>query len=197
MPHDWEVICDETNNSPEDIENNMLNVDTTLPAGWFVVPPEAMPPKSDYEGDQPSRGWKIVESLDWASILERSDAMKKALGISPEFLARDVPVETRITMAPKYAKRLAAVKKEVEATMRRLVKNQLKPKAVRGGAVLRCSLKKFRSLRLARVWWKQTLANSQNFSWDSIAADFDESRTFGEGPYPIVLEDSPERTTSF
>jgi len=34
MPHDWEVICDETNNSPEDIENNMLKIDITLPAGW-------------------------------------------------------------------------------------------------------------------------------------------------------------------
>jgi hypothetical protein len=171
MPHDCEVICDERNNTPKDIENNMLNVDIVPPAGWV----------------KPTTGWV---TLDEAQAQQMQAYMCKQMGISPEFLTEDVPVETRITMAPKYSPRVAAIKKEVEATMRRLVKKQLKPKAVRGGAVLRYSLKKFRSLRLARVWWKQTLASSQNFSWDSLASDDNLVRTvevLNEGEVPGVI----------
>ncbi|AFH14646.1 hypothetical protein LU11_gp115 [Pseudomonas phage Lu11] len=40
----YEVICDETNNTPEDVENNNLNVDITLHGmGAIVVPSETGP----------------------------------------------------------------------------------------------------------------------------------------------------------
>ena len=134
-----EAICDTRNNSPEDIENNVLNMDIELPVVEIVKPG----PASDWTLDNESIKHKTVE----------------ALGISEGFLRGEATYESstdsQIIVSPRLEQSIRDARVSIEKRMIRFLHKNSKPKAVRGGAILPANGMKFRSLRLARLWWKQ------------------------------------------
>jgi hypothetical protein len=125
--HEWQVICDETNNGPDAVANGDIHLDIVLrgPDGW-------------------------------GALHDEIDAAKaKALGISPEFLRNDFPINTGVVASPAFAQAVRVARANVQKKVDRLMRRMSKPKAIRGGAKLPYSEQKFRSLREARLWWKQ------------------------------------------
>uniref|UniRef100_A0AB39CEA0 Uncharacterized protein n=1 Tax=Pseudomonas phage HRDY3 TaxID=3236930 RepID=A0AB39CEA0_9VIRU len=154
MSHGFEVICDHTNNTQEDIDNNVLNLDIVghLPlAGWKAAEEIVMP--------EMKPGWDIPHDRSWFTV-EEADALKaKMMGLSPEFLSAG----GMYVVVPSYAAALQRVNERLTKSLHRVRCDYLKPIAVRGGALLRHNKMKFRSLRVARLWWKTNMRDNPDF----------------------------------
>lgn len=60
---DFKVVCDETNNTPEDIEEGRLNVDVYLSLDKIIIHPEVYKVIENYKNQTPIQ--RFFQNLKW------------------------------------------------------------------------------------------------------------------------------------